>query len=860
MDSQREPVFLYVDEDSNQRETFLNQTKQRYWQSYVANVDDGFTGFPTPPNRILVHWGNYVDKALLEALKVSFPRARLYLVSGRQEFPPEIEVLVDGKLSSQFSWDHLVHMTSPSLEESESDFEDITQLADSLEPAVAIYEIEESSGILKQRWSNRAWNVWRLSESDKHTRRDVVEKTSETGKSYQRFSWHNPANSGLKEGGGAAGWVRWRCFQVTENGSRKRKLCWVVRSCLPAGKLPPDFRSVALGGSIGNRLESLRDLLARDFGFCRMRFYQASSLHTNVTTTHSASVVLVPRFASGGGYATGWCEKRWRESPFVYSPADKEATPFGSRAPVYGQVSDSKVEYKSSHGCKGIAWGNAKYRLEIPILGSEQEPVGLLALDRRSDQPEDGLPDLLINVMKRRQGRLRPQRELYELGPIIQQLQAILGASIKTRAELQEVIWQRLLSNKIPKLINRDSSKDLSETLNDVFKMLRENWASSQAFDWESHNIELGVIQAKDNEPLVGHELSSWYVALVESPGRLEILGGDGTWMQDGVRGRVIWQVDGHFHKALENGQNWAAWSENDFQSCWPDSEVSQRFASSSIERNSAIRAIGSWLSMSICDASGEVLGLMVVHAKHKNYWTHERVALMTATSRRVAPLVLWAEDHRKREELQNITAHELRTPINIIKNAMTRGALDRAAAGILLLETYIDNQVPKMASEARLSYFNEAWYATSALKHLYKNKWPDEEEAMKCNRPLAVPANRLQQILINLAENAMKYSPESCRFRVALTSSSEGLVFEISNRVEKPIPKPARGRVFERGYRAAQDAAGDGLGLSIVKDFCKEYSIILNGPILMQEENSNYWECFKLIFPWAKKAIDNQD
>lgn len=93
----------------------------------------------------------------------------------------------------------------------------------------------------------------------------------------------------------------------------------------------------------------------------------------------------------------------------------------------------------------------------------------------------------------------------------------------------------------------------------------------------------------------------------------------------------------------------------------------------------------------------------------------------------------------------------------------------------------------------------------------------------------IAVNADRafLRMAVVNLLDNAVKYSPQGCTIRLsllALQQSSPSLSFaELAIEDEGPgIPEEIRGRVFDRFYRVdearTRDSGGAGLGLAIAK------------------------------------------
>jgi two-component system, OmpR family, phosphate regulon sensor histidine kinase PhoR len=83
------------------------------------------------------------------------------------------------------------------------------------------------------------------------------------------------------------------------------------------------------------------------------------------------------------------------------------------------------------------------------------------------------------------------------------------------------------------------------------------------------------------------------------------------------------------------------------------------------------------------------------------------------------------------------------------------------------------------------------------------------------------VNAALLEQAVINLVDNAVKYSPEGSRVEIALERPGDELVIRV--RDEGPgIPSEHLPRLFERFYRVdkarSRDLGGTGLGLAIVK------------------------------------------
>ncbi|MCP4869393.1 MAG: PAS domain-containing protein [Proteobacteria bacterium] len=85
----------------------------------------------------------------------------------------------------------------------------------------------------------------------------------------------------------------------------------------------------------------------------------------------------------------------------------------------------------------------------------------------------------------------------------------------------------------------------------------------------------------------------------------------------------------------------------------------------------------------------------------------------------------------------------------------------------------------------------------------------------------VAADADALDQVLLNLLENAIKYTPEGGTVDLRVSDQGDVVRFEVVD--DGPgVPPKHRARLFERFYRVdkgrSRDAGGTGLGLSIVK------------------------------------------
>jgi heavy metal sensor kinase len=86
----------------------------------------------------------------------------------------------------------------------------------------------------------------------------------------------------------------------------------------------------------------------------------------------------------------------------------------------------------------------------------------------------------------------------------------------------------------------------------------------------------------------------------------------------------------------------------------------------------------------------------------------------------------------------------------------------------------------------------------------------------------------RLQQVIVNLIDNAIKYTQESGEVEISVGAEGDSAVLEVSDN-GPGIPAQAVPHVFERFYRAdkarSRASGGAGLGLSIVKAICAAHN-----------------------------------
>ena len=213
-----------------------------------------------------------------------------------------------------------------------------------------------------------------------------------------------------------------------------------------------------------------------------------------------------------------------------------------------------------------------------------------------------------------------------------------------------------------------------------------------------------------------------------------------------------------------------------------------------------------------------------------------ERIAL--GRSARQAELL--AESDKVRTILLNSISHELRTPLSgIIGAASTlldteveyakdvqRDLLETVQEGAIRMDRVVSNLLDTARLESGMLSLKVDWCDLEDVVGIALRRLGDSVQKYKFNivLPPKLPLIRadcvlLEQVLINLFDNAMKYSPLGSA--ISFTVLVEGTTIKVSvSDKGTGIPKKELSNVFNKFYRAKHTSSlpGTGLGLSICK------------------------------------------
>lgn len=194
----------------------------------------------------------------------------------------------------------------------------------------------------------------------------------------------------------------------------------------------------------------------------------------------------------------------------------------------------------------------------------------------------------------------------------------------------------------------------------------------------------------------------------------------------------------------------------------------------------------------------------------------------------------------RIKSEFVTTVSHDLRSPLTAILgyvelieragevNDQQKEFIDRVQISVQQITNLVTDLLDLGRIEAGVDSSQEsspisvlARYAVEGLRGNADAKGIDLQVSLPDDLPLVTgDPIRLRQMIGNLLENAIKYSPEGSEVRIEAESEDEQVILRVhdSGPGIPPADQPYLFDKFFRGANVADDSAGTGLGLSIVK------------------------------------------
>ena len=202
----------------------------------------------------------------------------------------------------------------------------------------------------------------------------------------------------------------------------------------------------------------------------------------------------------------------------------------------------------------------------------------------------------------------------------------------------------------------------------------------------------------------------------------------------------------------------------------------------------------------------------------------------------------------RLKDEFLSIASHELRTPVTSIKGYTQLAKSLIRENDLKTSEEYLDialDQIDRMSrlilelldvsriETGRLEIRREPIpWTTFVSDVVHRHHTALSERRFQLNLPVGHKRvvgdrDRLEQVLGNLMENAVKYSPDGSEILVSVEDRGDQLVTAVADR-GIGIPSDEIGQVFERFHRGRQVSStnygGLGLGLYITKQIVERH------------------------------------
>jgi PAS domain S-box-containing protein len=232
------------------------------------------------------------------------------------------------------------------------------------------------------------------------------------------------------------------------------------------------------------------------------------------------------------------------------------------------------------------------------------------------------------------------------------------------------------------------------------------------------------------------------------------------------------------------------------------------------------------------------------------------------------------------RQDLVATVSHELRTPLAAIygsaltlaredvdlEEAMNRRLLEviveeSARLADIVNDLLLASQLDAGRLEVRIEQC-DARELTERVVEAARTHLPDDvrvelERASDDLPAVAADEGQLRQVLGNLVDNAIKYSPDGGDVRIRLEAGERHVRFAVSDE-GLGIPKAERTRIFEKFYRLDPDMTrgigGTGLGLYISRELVRR----VEGRIWV-EANEGRGSVFYVEIPAASQPIETR-
>jgi heavy metal sensor kinase len=248
---------------------------------------------------------------------------------------------------------------------------------------------------------------------------------------------------------------------------------------------------------------------------------------------------------------------------------------------------------------------------------------------------------------------------------------------------------------------------------------------------------------------------------------------------------------------------------------------------------------------------------------------TEDRIDALGRTLNRMLERLDGSYQHASRFSAD--AAHELRTPLAIMRGELELLAsqdlsdeLQTALANILGETTRLSQIVESLIAMAQMDsttgkrVHRGVDLRALATETIDQMRLLADEKDIAITSPSGAPAmaagdrDRLKQILVNLLDNAIKYTPAGGKIAVDVEMTGDQVILTVRD-TGIGIAAENLPHVFDRFYRVATNRGevGAGLGLAIVRSICAAH-----GGTVTADSSPSVGSTFKVTLPQASQAL----
>lgn len=282
-----------------------------------------------------------------------------------------------------------------------------------------------------------------------------------------------------------------------------------------------------------------------------------------------------------------------------------------------------------------------------------------------------------------------------------------------------------------------------------------------------------------------------------------------------------------------------------------------------------------------------EALGYFGVSLKPEEFLYEEKVTLINAMTSQIGMALdridlgeaqkqqhMAFESERFRSNLLRAISHDLRTPLtgilgaattlsaheNLLDNVQRRSLVEDIAEDARWLIQSVENILSMTKFDEGKVQLHKAVALVDDLLLEALDRFKGSERKIVVDLPekivsLEVDGHLIEQVIVNLVDNALKYTPSHTTVHIQVVTTQETVVFKVIDEgpgiQEDHIPLLFN-RFFTAGISSDRGKNGIGLGLEICKSIVEAH----NGKI-SAHNNPNGGACFEFELPLTGGVLD---